>query len=205
MKLKAEIFRWFLIIPLAASAGFYYGCGSVSNDANGGDGSVSTTVGGTTVVGTNRTLNITSNRNTIKVGDQALVTVRVSCSSSLSSDCITSSGGNLVFAALPTEFQTGDGAAQSDLNIIANFATSGEATISQTTSTLTLATGTRADSTASPPTSVVPGNTSSFVSFTVTMTGASPGSAVFTAQSLDSIASIVVDVLANTVSPITGN
>jgi len=205
MKRKAEIFRWLLIVLLAASAGFYYGCGSVSNDANGGDGSVSTTVGGTTVVGTNRTLNVTSNRNSIKIGDQALITIRVSCSSSLSSDCIVSSGGNLVLAALPTEFQTGDGAAQSDLSIIANFATSAEATLSQTTSTLTLATGTRADSTASPPTSVIPGNTTSFASFTVTLTGASPGSAVFTAQSLDTIASIVVDVLANTTSPITGN
>ena len=70
---------------------------------------------------------------------------------------------------------------------------------------MTLATGTRADSTASPPTAVVPGNTASFANFTVTLTGASPGSAVFTAQSLDTIASIVVDVLANTTSPITGN
>lgn len=205
MKRKAEIFRWFFIILLAASAGFYYGCGSVSNESNGGDGSVSTSVGGTTVIGTNRTLNVTSNRNTIKVGDQALVTVRVSCSSSLSSDCIISGAGNLVFAALPTEFQTTDGAAQSDLNIIANYATSAEATLSQATDTLTLAGGTRANSTASPPTSVVPGNTASFVSFTVTLTGASPGSAVFTAQSLDTIASIIVDVLANTTSPITGN
>ncbi len=205
MKQKAEIFRWLLIILLAASAGFYYGCGSASNEANGGDGSISTTVGGTTVVGTNRTLNVTSNRNTIKVGDQALVTVRVSCSSSLSSDCIINSGGNLVFAALPTEFQTADGATQSDVNIITNYATTNEATISQTTDTFTLAAGTRADSTASPPTSVVPGSTASVINFTVTMTGANPGSAVFTAQSLDTIASIIVDVIANTTSPITGN
>ena len=205
MTRKAEILRWFFIISFAAMAGFYYGCGSVSNEGSGGDGSVSTTVGGTTVVGANRTLNLTSNRNTIKVGDQALVTVRVSCSSSASADCIISNAGNLVFAALPTEFQTGDGATQSDLNIIANYATSAESTLSQATDTFTLAAGTRADSTASPPTSVVPGATASVINFTVTLTGASPGSSVFTAQSLDTIASLVVDVLANTTSPITGN
>jgi hypothetical protein len=205
MKRKSEIFRWSIVMMIAALAGFYYGCGSVSNESSGGDGSSSTTVGGTTVVGTNRTLNVTSNRNTIKVGDQALVTIRVSCSSSLSSDCIINSGGNLVFAALPTEFQTSDGATQSDLNIIANYATSAETTISQTTDTFTLAGGTRADSTASPPSSVIPGTTASVINFTVTLTGTSTGSSVFTAQSLDSIASIVVDVLANTTSPITGN
>ncbi len=202
MRQKAQIFRWFLIILLAASAGFYYGCGSASNEANGGDGSVSTTVGGTTAVGSSRTLNVASNRNTIKVGDQALINISVSCSQADGSQCFSDTSGNLFFSARPVNAAD---STQADLAIVANFSISGEATLSQSTSTLTLAAGTRENATASPPVAVVTGASASFANFTATITGTSPGSAVFTAQSLDTIASIIIDVIANTTSPITGS
>jgi len=170
------------------------GCGSVKNEGKGGDGSMTTTVGGTSVVGGDRTINLTTNRNEIAVTDTALITVSITCTSSASADCITNSAGQLVFAAQPTEFQTGNGAPQKATNIIANYSISPAATLSQATDTLTLAAGTRADSTASPPKSVIPGATASEVIFSVTLTGAKTGSALFTAQSLDTIASLIVKV-----------
>ena len=48
-------------------------------------------------------------------------------------------------------------------------------------------TGTSADSKVSPPTLVVLGNTTSFVSFTVVMKGESVGSGFFTAQYIETI------------------
>jgi hypothetical protein len=202
MKRKAEIFRWFVIILLAASAGFYYGCGSVSNESNGGDGSVSTTVGGSTSVGTDVTLNVTSNRSSMKVGDLALINVEVSCTAQVGNNTCVTDGTNFFFSANPIN---SNDTSQADFSIVANYTNSGEGTLSQVTNTLTLGAGTRADATASPPVAVVVGASTSAAFFTVTVTAVSPGSSVFTAQSFDAVASLVIDVFANTTSPITGN
>ncbi|GEM_PF-2118351 len=203
MKRKSEIFRWLIFILIAASAGFYYGCGSVSNESSGGDGSSSTTVGGSTSVGNNVTLNVTSNRNSMEVGDVALINVRVSCTQQVGNTaCVSNTNGDFFFSASPINATD---TSQSDFNIIANYTNSGQGTLSQATDTITLAAGTRADATASPPVAVVLGASTSAATFTVSVTGANPGSSVFTAQSFDAIASLVIDVFANTNSPITGN
>lgn len=186
--------NWGIALLALLMVGVVSGCGSVKEEASGGDGSETSTVGGSTVVGGDRTINITTNRDSISVGDTALITTTVSCTTSASSNCILDSGGSLVFAALPTEFQTGDGAPQAATNITANYSISPAATISATTSTLTLAEGTRADSTASPPASVIPGSTATAVVFTVTLTGAKTGTAIFTAQALDTIGSLLLNV-----------
>lgn len=186
--------HWGIALLLFFLTGTVFGCGSVSDEATGIDGSAVSTVGGTTVVGGDRTINLTTNRNSIAVGDTALVTLTLSCSTATSLNCIQNSGGELVFAALPTEFQTGDGAPQQATEINVNYSITPAATLSATSSVFTLAAGTRADSTASPATSVIPGNTATEIVFSITLTGARTGTAILTAQALDTIATLLLKV-----------
>ncbi|MFQ5716038.1 MAG: hypothetical protein ACE5GQ_02940 [Nitrospinales bacterium] len=202
MKIEQSIWRWTMPLSILFLLILFNGCGSVQEEAKGGDGSSTTAVGGATVVGTNTTINVTTNRRQIKVGDNALITVTVSCSQAGAGGCILNSAGQLVFAALPTEFQTGDGAPQAALVITSNYSVTAPATLSVTTDSFTLAAGIRADSTATPPKPVIPGSTAISIVFTVTLTGVNPGSAIFTAQSLNTIATLVIDVVGNATSVI---
>lgn len=202
MKIEQSIWRWTIALSIAFLLILLNGCGSVREEAKGGDGSSTTAVGGATVVGTNTTLNLTTNRRQIKVGDSALITVTVSCSQAGSGGCILNSAGQLVFAARPTEFQTGNDAPQSELIITSNYSVTAPATLSVVTDSFTLAAGIRGDSTVTPPKAVVPGATALSVVFTVTLTGVNPGSTIFTAQSLNTIATLVIDVVGNAVSVI---
>lgn len=212
MKISQSSRSWGIAVLVFSLMGAVSGCGSVKNEASGVDGSVTTTVGGTIAVGGDRTIKLTTNRNEVKVKDTALITVSLTCTSVDSKDCICatsasnidtnkkdctlSSGalGTLVFAARPTEFDTTAASPQKSTSVTANYSISPAATISQNTNTLTLAEGTRAVPSASPPVATIPGETTREVIFSVTLTGAETGSAIFTAQSQDTVASLIVKV-----------
>ncbi|MFQ5443291.1 MAG: hypothetical protein ACE5EK_01620 [Nitrospinales bacterium] len=161
----------FLPIFVILMFGWLAGCGNVTSESTSTNGSTTTTVGGSTSVGASRTLDLTTNRDTITVGDQALITVTAT----------NTDGSN---------FQAGT---TSDLKIIFNYAISQQAELGETTDELILKKGTPATAT----TAAIPGESASAIIDTVVITGAEVGSAIFTAQSLDAIATLVIDVISD--------
>lgn len=197
MKINKATRHWMAPLFILFLLWLVNGCGSsttVSQVTQDNSISATTASVGTAVVGNNIKVSLSTNRSEINVGDQLLITVSINCNDA-GGDCITNSSGNLVFAAKPTEFQGGNTAPQSALIISANYVITTEATIAPITDSFTLAAGTPADSNASPVVSLAPGETTEKVVFTVTLTGAKKGTAIFSAQSFDTIASLFIDVV----------
>lgn len=202
-------YRWIALAIAVLALWAFQGCGSAKQESSGGDGSSSSTVSGSTSSGGIATINVTTNRNSIKVGDTALVEIIVTCSKETAQICIKNSSGTIVFYAQPTEFQTADfSAEQRALDIPISYSTSKEfvvgdssgATAQGGTSTITLSAGTRSSSTAS----VGPGQTLQKAVFSLHIRGNSVGSGIFTVQSFDAIASLTIDVFKAATSAITG-
>lgn len=203
MKVRSKTTLLISALLIAVSLLAYLGCGSAKDAAQSQSGSSSITVGGSSTTGSLVKVALSSNRSTINVGDQAQITVNVSCATTggiSGGACIRNSSGTLVFAASPNEFQTGNDAPQTSLTVNSTYTVSSAGTLSTSSSSLTLAAGTRANSTASPAVSLIPGATSSNIIFSFTLTGAKTGSAIVTASVLDTIASVVVDVISGSSS-----
>lgn len=173
----------FLPIVVLFIIGWLAGCGTVTTESEDANGSTTTTVGGSTSVGASRTLELTTNRDTITVGDQALITVTA-----------TNSDGS-IFQATPA---SSTDRSASDLKIIFNYSITQQAELGEDTDELILLKGTAATDT----TAAVLGESASAVIDTVVLTGKEVGSAIFTAQSLDAIATLVIDVISDNQSAI---
>jgi len=164
------------------------GCGS-SDGAFEGSGSSRTTVSGSTSVGGSRTLNLTANRDSIALGDTVLVNAVLTCSVVDGNQCFGTAAAPF-FSARPAS--TTDGS-EADLDLVINYTVSSAGTISQTTSTFKLAKG-KLEDTSTPKIEFRLGASAGFISFPVTLTGVQTGKAIVTAQSLDAVSSIIIDV-----------
>ncbi|MBI5427382.1 MAG: hypothetical protein HZA02_03790 [Nitrospinae bacterium] len=165
-------------------------CGDAVKSSTTGTGSDTITVGGSSVTGEITKIDVSSNRTKIAVGDIALISIQVSCSKVSGTCPLTDGTGSPIFAAHP--ITTTDTIA-SKLDIIANFTSSATGTVSKPTDTVTLAAGTAFAGT----TAAVLGGQVKTVTFSVSLTGVKEGSAIFTAQSLNTTATLIIDVFNN--------
>ncbi|MBI4382969.1 MAG: hypothetical protein HY579_02910 [Nitrospinae bacterium] len=165
-------------------------CGDAVKSSTTGTGSDTITVGGSSVTGGIVKIDVSSNRTKIAVGDVALITIHISCAQVSGTCPLTDSTGSPIFAAHP--ITSTDTTAQK-LDVIANFTSSAAGTVSKSTDTFTLAAGTAATST----TAAVLGGTVKTITFSISVTGAKEGAAIFTAQSLNTTATLIIDVFNN--------
>lgn len=191
--------QWGGMVLLAAFFLAGNGCGNARTSSQTNGGSSASTVGGSSVTGDVVKVDLTTNRTKIAKGDAALVAIRITCSQ-ISGNCpLTDSEGLPYFAAHPL---TSASTSAASLEIIANYSISvagSLAGVNSGTQTLTLAAGTPAVYTNGVlTTSAILGGATRSVNFTANVTGVSNGVAILTVQSLNTIASIAIDVTDNT-------
>lgn len=170
------------------------GCGDAVKESTTNTGSSTITVGGTSVTGEFVKLDISANRTKIAKGDQVLITVVASCAK-VSISCPITSGGTPLFSAHPT---SDNDTSTSDLTLSINYGVTSAGTISKSSDSFKLSGGTAATITSGVVTTPAKlGQTASSISFSNTLTGASDGAAIVSAQVLNTTASIIIDVANN--------